>query len=120
LKTDLFPDIKSLIFHAERGAWYVECIRFVVKDVMVDDALKIKGDYNDIYLPLTLKQCLILHECKVFDAHIPTWNDDMEVQLQHISISGKDFDMISMDEYSELAKTETVIQTSKDKNTKNN
>jgi hypothetical protein len=107
-KGDYFPDLRSVIFHVERNRWYIECVRFVDDDMLYDDALQVTGDYNNIYLPLTLEHCLVIHESKIINAHIPTWENHDTIQLQQMSIVGKDFDMITMEMYWELQKLETL------------
>ena len=100
--TDLHLDNKQLDIHVTRNLYQIRAKTYLPPDTIGSTWLTVR--YDHVYLPMTLERCLVLNDAVIFKFYSPYWEN--EIHFQDIEITGKDIDMISMDDYFELRKKE--------------
>lgn len=97
--TDLHLDNKIVDIHCERSMFTISVVTYL------REILDFSKTYDNIYIPLTLDNCLIVKEGVIVNCSPPYEHEVLEhLSFQDMDIKGKKLDFISMDDYFELRK----------------
>jgi hypothetical protein len=103
--TDLYLDNKQVEIKCSKNMWRVNSTIFIPKDVTTSNEYYSGRTYDHIYLPLTLQRCLVLYDAAVAFIDSPYFPSlHHGYMLQEIEFTGKDMEMITMEDYHTMQK----------------